>query len=345
MTSISIKSPTRVDLAGGTLDLWPLYNFVGGATTTNIAISIYSHAQINEWPGSKIIIESKDLQTKMEFANLAEALASKDKNMALYLPILKFFSPSFSSHRGFHLITQSDSPVGGGLGGSSSLTISILKAFAIWTGVKFKDYDEIVTVAHNLESELLCTPTGKQDYYPAVTAGLSVLDFSSKGIASQALKLAGTPFSDHMILVYTGRAHHSGLNNFEVLKGSVEKDEKTLKALSDLKQVAAQMREVCLKQNWPRLPELFRAEYEARVRLCSSFSSPEIEKLHEISKSHGADATKICGAGGGGCVMIWCQPSKQDKVKQAIEQNGFRILPAHSVDLEEVKAVNEKVFI
>ena len=37
-------APPRVDLAGGTIDIWPLYLFHPGATTVNFALSLYARS-------------------------------------------------------------------------------------------------------------------------------------------------------------------------------------------------------------------------------------------------------------------------------------------------------------
>lgn len=153
---IHIKSPTRVDLAGGTLDLWPLYLFVGGASTVNVAIDIYTHAIIESLDNGRVILDSKDLSLQKEYKNLAEALADTDPRMILLQTQLRYWQPK----QGFKLTTQSDSPVGGGLGGSSSLTISIMKAFAQFCGRTFKNSHELVHTAHNIEAEILNALTG-----------------------------------------------------------------------------------------------------------------------------------------------------------------------------------------
>lgn len=337
---ISIKSPTRVDLAGGTLDMWPLYNFVGGAATINVAISIYTYAEISDLPGTEIQIESSDIGANLKFKDLESLLSSSDRQLALYKPVIAFFRP----RKGFLLKTRSESPVGGGLGGSSSLTISILKAFAAWTGQKFKSADEMVMIAHNLEAQLLSTPTGTQDYYPAVDGGLNIIDFSERGISSANYSFENTPFESHMSLVYTGKAHHSGLNNFEVLQGAVRKDEVVLAALHEIKKIADQMRQTCLERNWKDLPRLFSEEYRARVKLCPSFSSPEISNMQQIALRHGAEAVKICGAGGGGCVLVWSPIEKKAGVEHALTQAGFQVLPAFPVD-KGALALSEKIFL
>ena len=130
MKKINIKSPTRVDLAGGTLDLWPLYNFVGGAKTVNVAIDIWTQADLEERSDKSIEIHSLDLKYKKTFSSAAEIVNSPEPELALFRPLFRYFMPQ----GGFSLQTQSQSPVGGGLGGSSSLVISMIKALSSWTG-------------------------------------------------------------------------------------------------------------------------------------------------------------------------------------------------------------------
>lgn len=325
---IHIKSPTRVDLAGGTLDLWPLYLFVGGATTVNVAIDIYTHAIIESLADGKIILESKDLILQKEYPNLREALADPDPRMVLLQTQLRYWQPQ----QGFKLTTQSDSPVGGGLGGSSSLTISIMKAFSQFCGRSFKDNHEMVHTAHNIEAEILNALTGTQDYYPAVSGGLNILKYDYDGIRQEVLPIENSPLAQHFLLVYTGRTHHSGMNNFEVMKGAVSKDAGTLQALRDIKDISDRTEKVVRESRWNDLPGLFREEFAARVRLAPAFTSPEIEKLNELSLQNGAHAVKICGAGGGGCVLVWTPEDKKEGVSNACQKAGFQVLATHPVN-------------
>lgn len=322
------KSPTRVDLAGGTLDMWPLFNFVGGATTINLAIDIWTEAELTPNKNSEINIQSKDLNQEWQFADFETFLKALDPKILFYQKILEKFSiPS-----GFTLKTSSQSPIGGGLGGSSSLVISIIKAFNEWLNIAEKNPAQLVQLAHNIEAEILKTPTGTQDYYPAITGGLGFIEYSAKGIQSAVQSIAGTPFEDHFLLVYTGKSHHSGLNNFEVLKSAVEGDIKVLSALKKIKQIAEELKTAIKQSRWSDLPQLFRQEYEARIQLTPAFSSPEIEKLAKITLAAGALAVKICGAGGGGCVLVWVPPQNRQKVVQACQNEKFQCLNALPVN-------------
>lgn len=330
---ITIKSPTRVDLAGGTLDLWPLYNFVDTARTVNLAIDIWTKVTLEGCKNNSIEIHSLDLKQKWNFENYAQFIATLDPKLHLYQSVISKFhnkAPRLVED-GFSMTTQSESPIGGGLGGSSSLIVSMMKAFSKLTGITFSSSHEMVHWAHNLEAEILNTPTGTQDYYPAITGGLNYLNYDTYGITQEIADPKGSPLYDNFLLVYTGRSHHSGLNNFEVLKAAIARDPKVMTALKKIKLIADEMRSAIQSKSWEKLPELFRAEYDARIQLTPAFTSPEIERLHQIGLSNGALAVKICGAGGGGCVLVWVSPEHRQKVISACENEEFQCLNARPV--------------
>ncbi len=326
------RSPTRVDLAGGTLDMWPLFNFVGGASTINLAIDIYTTAEIKTRTDSKILIKSPDLKKEWSFDSIQDFFNAQDDSVEFYKIIFNQFKDNFLLiNTGFELVTTSQSPIGGGLGGSSSLTISVLKTIHQLLGLNLPTTHDLVHLAHNIEAEMLRTPTGTQDYYPAVTGGLSFIDYQTRSIEQTIHSIDNTPFVDHFLLVYTGRSHKSGLNNFEVLKSAVEGDEKVIKALREIKKAANNLKLIIQNKSWSEIPELFRQELAARVQLTPAFSSPEIEKLAEICLAAGALAVKICGAGGGGCVLVWVPPSNRERVVSACQKENFQCLNARPV--------------
>lgn len=327
MNPIIVESPTRVDLAGGTLDLWPLYNFVGGAMTANVAIDIKTRVELQPRSDQQVILESQDLAISKTYSNVQEALKDTDSKVSLLQAQLRFWQPQ----KGFHLKTSSQSPVGGGLGGSSSLTVSLMKAFAQFEQKPFLSVHKLVDCAHNIEAEVLNTPTGTQDYYPAASGGVNILKYTTRGIEQEVLNFQDSPLQTHFLLVYTGRSHHSGLNNFEVMKAAVGKELVTTKALWDLKVIAEEMAQTLRAQKWEHLPSLFQREYEARVQLSPAFTCPEIEELNRLSLQLGAGGVKICGAGGGGCVMVWVPPVIREKVLKACQTAGFKTLDAKPV--------------
>lgn len=327
--TFSVQSPTRVDLAGGTLDLWPLYLFTHGAATVNVAIDIWTKVTLTVHESPEIVWESEDCGFNKSFPSKEACLASKDEG-AVWLQILV---RAFNPPSGFHLKTFSESPVGGGLGGSSSLFVSCYKAFRRWLPAEELSVVQHVQRVSHLEAEMIHAPPGTQDYYPAFSGGLNVIRYSWDQTIHQGYTVAGSPIADHFLLVYTGRAHHSGINNFDVLSRAVRKDPRTLEALREVKEVAEEMVRVIEGHHWSRVPELFEREYHARLKLSDTFASPEILALHELCLREGASAVKICGAGGGGCVLVWTQPEVKKKVGLACEKSGFKVLSAKPIEL------------
>lgn len=323
---IKIQSPTRVDLAGGTLDCWPLFLLVGRCRTINISIDIMTSVELETLDDSQVIAEITDLNFSKSYSNLQEFLSCDDPEISLVKSVVEYWRPQ----TGFRVRTASDSPVGGGLGGSSSLTISLMKAFSQMCS-KTLTVDEMVKVAHNMEAKVLNTPTGTQDYFPAAQPGLNTINYDVEGPQLEPLEFDEEFFNKHMTLVYTGRAHHSGINNWQVIKSVVEGDNHTLGTLKKISRIADEFYDALKTKNWTVIPDLFRSEYEARIELCESFTSPEIEELQKITIENGGEALKICGAGGGGCVMVWARPEKKADIVKVCIDRGFQVLNIKAV--------------
>ena len=322
MFQISVQSPTRVDLSGGTLDCWPLYLFLGDPVTVNVAIDIFTYADLRELPGHTIELHTADLGARKTYSDLQACLADTDPAFELVRSHLRYWKPK----KGFALSTRSESPVGGGLGGSSSLCISLLKAFTAWLGVAIDPYD-MVRLASHLEAQMLLKPTGTQDYFPPIFGGMNFITYGAEGPRVQVLDLDQDIFEGRFLLVYTGRSHHSGINNWQVIKNWLDGDARTRAALARLSEISFEMKKALTEKRVKDLPQIFAREYEARTELSDGFSSPEIRRLSEIARKEGAVA-KICGAGGGGCVLIWCPDRQIARVKAKLEEAKFEVLKA-----------------
>jgi len=326
---IQIKSPTRVDLSGGTLDCWPLYVFVNEAVTVNLAIDVNAVVKLEPKDSRECEIIVRDLDARATFSTCEDFLADTKEAFSLVREVVRVIPPQ----KGFRLETESQSPVGAGLGGSSAMTISLLKAFREFAGQGYqvKDCLSVVELAHNVEARVLNKPTGTQDYIPAFLGGLNAIHYRPGGVSIEPLDIDPQLLTDNMLLIYTGRPHHSGLNNWQVIKATVEQDRKTLVALSQIAEISQQIYRVLKTNRTDLLPELFNLESQARIQLSEGFSSPEIEKLRQRSVDLGAKALKICGAGGGGCVLIWADSAHHATILNECEKSGFRKLPLKPV--------------
>ncbi len=323
MSAIIVKSPTRIDLAGGTLDCWPLNAIVGLCYTINLSISIFTHVHLQPLSGSEIELDIKDLSYRKKFPHLQSLLECDDPELVLIKSHLNYWQPS----EGFYLKTSSESPVGGGLGGSSSLTVSLIQAFSKWLERPVKGVD-LVTLASNLEARFLGTPTGTQDYIGAYSQGLNLITYDYDGIKFEALPYDKDYFKDRISVIYTGKSHHSGINNWQVIKEVVEKKQETMKELKEIARLSHDFKQICVDKKWDDIPALLNKENDVRVRLSSGFMNKEIGDLKSIAFTNGATGFKICGAGGGGCVMVWSNPEDKTRIEQACQEKNYKVLTA-----------------
>lgn len=351
---ISVQSPTRVDLCGGTLDLWPLYLLVNEAYVVNFSIDIYTEVQLKEKKDLSIELEVSELSFKKTFShfqalktemekkkfvypseeNAKREDCSQELSLAFLWPHLCFWNPS---SLGFSLKTSSHSPVGGGIGGSSSLCVSLIKAFSQWLKKKMSR-EQVVQLASNLEAKILGFPTGTQDYFPAFKEGLYVIrydvnGFDAKTVSDQWMDV----FSESMMLIDTGQAHHSGSLNWKVYQSALQKKQDVLESLGHLAGLSQKIAELCFERKWEFLPELLNQEFSFRLHLDKDFVPPRVQQLKEELINLGVEAVKICGAGGGGCVFVWAPKKKvRERVFRFCEKNSFFVLKTKAISSSQV---------
>src|SRR5215211_6620787 len=163
---IDSSAPTRVDLAGGTIDIWPLYLFHPGASTVNFAINHRASCHIETRDDGRIVLESRD--RKVSFETHLEAIEDliHEERLELVSKLVHFFKPT----TGFHLVAHSQAPAGAGLAGSSALNIACIGALNQLVGGRY-DERKFVTIAANVETTVIRVPAGFQDYFPALHGG------------------------------------------------------------------------------------------------------------------------------------------------------------------------------
>ena len=324
---ITATASCRVDLAGGTLDLWPLYLFHSGAVTVNFALSILTRATITPSSGSEIIFRSIDTGREDRFTDLAAFKAAKSykHGLAGYLS-RHFLALPAVPNNGFTLETHSESPAGAGISGSSALMIATTAAFAKYCGVNM-DKEAIRVLAQNVEAQLIRVPTGCQDYYPALYGGVGAVRLLASGIERVAINVPPKEMDSRFTLAYTGIPRQSGINNWEVFKAHIDGDKRVRKNFDEITEIAKSMHCALTGQEWDKVAALLRREWKLRKTNAPGITTPKIDKLVNAATAAGAQAAKVCGAGGGGCVVFLSEPSVKDKVESAIAAAGGKLLP------------------
>jgi D-glycero-alpha-D-manno-heptose-7-phosphate kinase len=315
---IATSAPTRIDLAGGTLDIWPLYLFHPDAQTINAAISLRAHAVVETRPDDRIVINSVDTGTTVE-ADDWRSLRDSGK-----LRLLSLLAHFFEA-RGITLTTSSESPAGAGIAGSSALNVAVCAALAQWARTHYEP-EGLLQVAMNVEAQAIKVPTGLQDYRPALYGGVAALQLGVEGIRRVPLDIDASDLESRLVLCYTGEPRNSGTNNWEIMKKHIDGDRHVFDCFERIRDNAVAMRAALVKQDWDGVARAIADEWENRKRLAPGVSTPVIDELIARARHAGATAAKVCGAGGGGCLFCLGPPDRRDAIRHALADGGARLL-------------------
>src|SRR6266481_2811003 len=321
---IESKAPTRVDLAGGTLDIWPLYLFHPGALTLNAAISRYAYCTIETHPAgdSRIKLVSQDTNRSESFPSFIALVRAKHYRLPLLAEIVKFFRPE----GGFTLTTNSEAPAGAGIGGSSAMAVAICAALDRFTGAGKSTVDWI-HISRDAEGIVIRVPTGTQDHYPPAFGGAAAIELPPGGERRVELRLDVSELEQRLVLCYTGKPRQSGINNWEVFKAHINGKRAVQANLERIAEVAQAMRESLENSDWKETGRLMREEWLFRKKSLPTISTKTIDRIIEGARKKGAFSGKVCGAGGGGCVVMLIEPGARSAVEKAVEDAGGKILP------------------
>jgi D-glycero-alpha-D-manno-heptose-7-phosphate kinase len=320
--TIVAHAPCRADLAGGTIDLWPLYLFHPGALTLNFALNIQTRCRVTPLKGKRIYLRSLDTRKDESFASFDVLRTTRRFRLPLPARLVQFFAPK----EGLLLETDSESPAGAGISGSSALMIATTAALARFTG-RDLTLEQMRVIAQNVEAQIIEVPTGCQDYYPALYGGVSAIHLDADGIHREAVSVAPDEIESRFVLAYTGVPRKSGINNWEVFKAHIDGDRRVFRNFEKISQIARSMHQALLSRNWGEIASLLREEWKLRRTNAPGITTPLIDKLIAVAAKHGGRAAKVCGAGGGGCVIFLVEEGATSRVANAIGENGGQVLP------------------
>ncbi len=315
---IDCSAPTRIDLAGGTYDIWPLYLLHEHAQTINAAISLRARCAISSRRDYRVVLASDDTGERVEAASPEKLGLDR---LPLVVRLVRFFGA-----RGLEVRTESGSPVGAGIGGSSAMAIAVSAGLAAWTGRSLSD-DELLTLAMNIEAQVIRVPTGVQDYRPALYGGVSAIELGLMSARRVALTVDPAELTRHLVLAYTGASRNSGINNWDVMKRRIDGDPRVAAAFDGIRGCAEGLRLALERGDWSAAAANVAAEWEHRKQLAPGVTTPGIDDLLARAHQAGALAAKVCGAGGGGCLFCVIPPGRRDEVQRALTDGGARVLP------------------
>ena len=313
---IRSRAPLRLGLAGGGTDVSPYCDQFGGAIL-NATIGHYAYASIESLDRPVVQFTSEDQNQSNEYESTPQL--EPDGKLDLLKVVHNHAVREFNDCRQLNvrLSTRLDVPSGSGLGGSSTLVVAALKAYAEWLNFPLDDY-ELARRAHKIEREEAGLRGGRQDQYAAAFGGFNFMEFGGNGrVLVNPLRVKESVVSEleaSLLLYYTGDSRASAEIIEEQSRNVEVQNRDAIEAMHQIKQEALRMKEALLRGDFRLLHEVLRSSWEAKKRMASHIVNERIEELYSRALNAGAYCARISGAGGGGFMIFLADPMRKIRV-------------------------------
>jgi D-glycero-alpha-D-manno-heptose-7-phosphate kinase len=232
---------------------------------------------------------------------------------------------AFQPDEGLTLTTEADAPAGAGLGGSSALGIAVGAALCRFTGAGL-GREALLRRVMNVEAAEIATPTGNQDYLGALHGGLAAFHHGFDGTVREAIAIP-PGLEERLVLAYTGEPRGSGFSNWDMFRRAIEGERRTVRGMEAIAAVARALRAALREGDLDATGRILGEEGRLRYRLAPSVATPTLLRAGDAARRAGAAGVKVCGAGGGGCLVAFAREGKAPVVARALEAAGAEILP------------------
>ncbi len=321
------RAPLRIGLAGGGTDVSPYSDEFGGAIL-NATISHYAHAVIE--PNEKgIKIQAMDRKEEQchDYNSELPINGTLDLHKGVFNRIQKDFG---IANKNFCLTTYVDAPAGSGLGTSSTLMVAIIGAFTEMLKLPLGEYD-IAHYAYEIERKDLQLAGGKQDQYAATFGGVNFMEFyANDKVIVNPLRIRKEylqELENNLVLYFTSTSRESATIIKEQQKNVLQKNEKSIDAMHQLKEQARRMKEALLRGHLNEIGEILDFGFQQKRNMAHNVSNNSIEEIYEAAKNAGATGGKISGAGGGGFMTFYCPLNTRYKVMETLNSFGGQVKP------------------
>jgi D-glycero-alpha-D-manno-heptose-7-phosphate kinase len=318
---IRSKAPLRLGLAGGGTDICDYYNRFGGFVL-NATVDMYAYCTIEQNESGKIEFIAADLDKKEEYTATDKLPISPalPLHTGIYNRIISDFVKKPLS---FKMTTYSDAPAGSGLGSSSTMVVAIIKAYEEWLNLPLGEYD-IAALACKIEREDLALAGGKQDQYAATFGGFNFMEFyDNERVIVNPLRLKRwirNEIEASLVLYYTGVSRESANIISEQIQHTQKGDQKNMESMHEMKRQAVIMKEALLKGDFKGFSNCLLQGWLAKKNAAASISNSFLDEIYQYALDNGAQSAKISGAGGGGFMMIYCNPCKRIPLIRALKE-------------------------
>lgn len=327
------KAPLRLGLAGGGTDVSPYCDKYGGVVL-NVTVDMYAYCTIEPTDTGVIELIAPDRKEHFTCRSITELPLGGvlPLHRGVYNRIVRDFRNG--KPLSFRMITYSDAPAGSGLGSSSTMVVAMLKCFMEWLNLPLGEYD-MASLAYEIERKDLGLSGGKQDQYAATFGGFNFIEFyDGDRVTVNPLRLKNwikNELESSLVLYYTGTSRDSA-RIIEAQKKSTGSGDGSLEGMHRLKAAAFEMKDAVLKGDFDGFAECLKKGWEAKKQTSSFISNPTIEKMHKYIMENGGKAAKISGAGGGGFMMIVCDPARRYELVEKLNATDGKVVVTSFTD-------------
>jgi D-glycero-alpha-D-manno-heptose-7-phosphate kinase len=336
-----VRSPVRISFAGGGTDLPSYYERFGGAVLST-AINKYFYTVLEKRGDGKIQIISADLRTVETWQDIAR-MDIRGNALEIPLAVLKEAACDVS----VNLFLASEIPPGTGLGSSASVCVNLTKMLATYTHISLSKY-ELAEKAFHIARNVLGRPVGKQDEYASAFGGLNIISFHPDGtVHVEPLGLEPElvrELQSSLLLFFTGASHHSWTILEEQERSTRESGGATVEYLHEIRKLVTPMKAALLAGELQDFGSLLHEGWEIKKQLSAKITNARINEMYEAALRNGALGGKITGAGGGGFLLLFCQPQHHQAVRGALVSMGAREM-GFDFDFQGAQVVANDPFI
>ena len=336
MRTVFAQAPLRIGFSGGGTDVAPYRTQFGGAVVT-CSISKFVYTRIFPISDPRFELCSLDQETQLSFT-LSDARLSQDSlarvpsAIKLHLATHQWIIETYLDGKTpcIRVETFSEAPTGSGLGGSSTLVVSLLTAYSRYFDLELQP-EETASAAFYIEREICGFAGGLQDQYASAFGGLNFLKFGpGSGVEVEPIKVPNgfiERLNASLLMLNTGISRHSAT----IITNQQEKMSRGSESVADfdrLKQSAFQMRDAIESNDIDRVAELMFSAWAHKRATSTKVSNSDLDRLIDIAIENGALAGKVSGAGGGGFLLFMTPVSKRKNVIDSLVGQKLTPFPA-----------------
>jgi D-glycero-alpha-D-manno-heptose-7-phosphate kinase len=193
----------------------------------------------------------------------------------------------------------------------------------------------VAELASYIEIGKLGRPIGLQDQFAASFGGLNAIEFTARRTVVRPLELP-LHVRDHLerslLLFYTGASRNAATILKEQRASSQGQDATVIESLHGIKRDAEIARDALRAGDVRQIGQILHQSWQRKKRLAKGISNERIDRLYQLALEHGASGGKIAGAGGGGFLLLYCEPEYQPTVTQVLESEGLARMTFHFDD-------------